>query len=529
MKKTLLLLLFSIMAYAQPQVNTPPDLVVCDANNDGVATFDLTTVSAVILGGLNPSLYTISYHETLADANADTNAIPFPQNYNNILADVTNGIQVLYVRVEENTTPTNFSIESLRIIVNPAPVINTPSAYTVCDDALPNDGFATFDLAAKNDEILGANAGLGFTVQYYTSAAAMEAGLALPSIYTNITPGTQTLFVKVTSIITGCTAYTTLTLNVNPLPEISGALPAITTCGESIDLTENALLYTNYMSKYYPTLQDAIAGTNEIIFYDFYPISSASSVWIKIWTTGDTRIGPSCYSYIEQPINLIVPTNIIISNIGNTLTIDIQGVSAPYQYALDNGTPQDSGTFYNVAYGSHDINYFAPCGGVGSITYLMLPSPPSGAARQMYIEGNTLADLDVEGQNILWYADADATTSLAETTIVTDGTTYYATQTIDTYQSPTFGVLVSRTAGTDTTKFSGFTYYPNPVKNNLTLHNNSEITKVEAYNLLGQLALSQNTSGTQATINMQALQPGVYMVKAYSGSNAKVIRVVKAE
>lgn len=526
MKKTLLLLLFSIMAYAQPQVSTPPDLVICDENNDGVATFNLTLNEAEILAGLNPSLYTISYHETLADANAGMNAIPFPQNYNNVFAFTTNGYQTIYVRVNETTT-TNYSVESFRLLVNPAPVINTPTTYIVCDDALPNDGFATFDLAAKNDEILGANAGLGFTVQYYTSAAAMQAGLALPLTYTNTASGTQTLFVKVTSIITGCTAYTTLTLKVNPLPDLTTALPPIIGCSTTFDLTANASLYAPYWAEYYPTEQDAMSGTNIISGLNNYT-TDAASVWIKLTIVDFDPIISPCYTLAEQPLTSngrFIPT--VFSN-GNTLTIDVTG-TGPFQYSLDNGPAQTENIFTDVPYGEHTVKVTDACGNIYLISITVLPAPPSGAATQMYVEGNTLADLDVEGQNILWYADADATTSLAATTVVTDGTTYYATQTIDTYQSPTFGVLVSRTAGTDTTKFSGFTYYPNPVKNNLTLHNNSEITKVEAYNLLGQLALSQNTSGTEATINMQALQPGVYMVKAYSGSNAKVIRVVKAE
>lgn len=526
MKTTLLLLLFSIMAYAQPQVNTPPDLLICDEDNDGIATFDLNTVSTVILGGLNPSLYTISYHETLADANAGTNAIAFPQSYSNVLALTTNGSQTLYVRVQENAVPTNYSIAPFHIIVNMAPVINTPTAYIICNEALPNDGFATFDLTAKTAEILGANAGLGFTVQYFASAATLEAGLALPAIYTNTTPGTQTLYVKVTSI-DGCTTNTTLTLKVNPLPDFTAPLPAIVSCGNTFNLSANAALHSPYWAEYYPTEQDAISGTNIISGFTSYT-TDATSVWIKLTIVDFDPIVTQCYTLAEQPLTQNDRLMPIVFSDGNTLTVDVTG-AGPFQYSIDNGPAQSENIFTNVPYGTHTIRVTDVCGNIYMISITVLPAPPTGAATQAYVEGSTLADLDVQGENIQWYAEAAATTALAATTVVTDGTTYYATQTIETYQSPTFGVLVSRAAGTDNNVFSGFTYYPNPVQNILTLQNNSEITKVEAYNLLGQLALQQNTSGTKATVNIQALQPGIYLVKAYSGSNAKVIRIIKAE
>lgn len=83
--------------------------------------------------------------------------------------------------------------------------------------------------------------------------------------------------------------------------------------------------------------------------------------------------------------------------------------------------------------------------------------------------------------------------------------------------------------GIDESAANSVTAYPNPVKNILNIKGDMVLTKVEAYNILGQLALSQNISGTEATINVQALQPGVYMVKAYSGNDIKTIKIVKAD
>jgi len=41
------------------------------------------------------------------------------------------------------------------------------------------------------------------------------------------------------------------------------------------------------------------------------------------------------------------------------------------------------------------------------------------------------------------------------------------------------------------------------------------------------MALSQNTVGTTVTVNVAALQPGFYLVKAYNAQGSKTIKIVK--
>ena len=59
-----------------PIANPNPDpLRVCDDNADGLASFDLTLATANILNGLSAAEHTVTYHETLDDAQAGTPAI----------------------------------------------------------------------------------------------------------------------------------------------------------------------------------------------------------------------------------------------------------------------------------------------------------------------------------------------------------------------------------------------------------------------------------------------------------------------
>ena len=57
---TIILVLFSqLTIYSQVIANQPNDIIVCDDNNDGFASFDLRINSSVILGGQDPSEFSV--------------------------------------------------------------------------------------------------------------------------------------------------------------------------------------------------------------------------------------------------------------------------------------------------------------------------------------------------------------------------------------------------------------------------------------------------------------------------------------
>lgn len=69
---------------AVPTATKPPDLLICDTNNDGFSTFDLTTQNAAILNGQDSNLYSIKYYANATDY-ANNVAIASPNNYVNTL------------------------------------------------------------------------------------------------------------------------------------------------------------------------------------------------------------------------------------------------------------------------------------------------------------------------------------------------------------------------------------------------------------------------------------------------------------
>lgn len=70
-------------------------------------------------------------------------------------------------------------------------------------------------------------------------------------------------------------------------------------------------------------------------------------------------------------------------------------------------------------------------------------------------------------------------------------------------------------------------YYPNPVKNSLTISNSFTIDEVEITSILGQKMISKKVNDLQAEINLSELSNGVYFVKVSSESQEKTFKIVK--
>ena len=147
--------------------------------------------------------------------------------------------------------------------------------------------------------------------------------------------------------------------------------------------------------------------------------------------------------------------------------------------------------------------------------------------------GLTLASLVVSGENILWYnSDANRNTTstpLPLSTVLVDGTTYYATQTINGYESTNrLPVTVTLTALlTGSFVFTNFNYYPNPVTNSLTISNNSTIDDVEVISILGQKIMDKKVNDLQTTIILSEISKGIYFVIISSEGQEKTIKIVK--
>ena len=260
---------FDLVVVSPPNATTPIDFEFCDEDADGFGIFDLTELDAEITGTLSNLI--ISYHETEAEALNNVNAIV--GDYSNIVAYR----QTIFVRVEDTTITTAcYTYLNFQLIINDVPQIElNPEPLEVCDD--DTDGIALFDLSLANDQILNGLNPLDFEVTYYETFANAELKsnpFNTPLTYTNTSPTSQTIFVRVENIATECFKSIALPIIVNPLPVMVQATP-LELCDDAVadqqttfDLTEKNLEITDGDGSlevvYYTTLLDAEDATNAI-------------------------------------------------------------------------------------------------------------------------------------------------------------------------------------------------------------------------------------------------------------------------
>ncbi|WP_230080321.1 choice-of-anchor L domain-containing protein, partial [Winogradskyella marina] len=140
--------LFNLVVNDRAIATTPDNIEICDTDNDGFGTFDLSSQEAEILGGQDAMRYTMTFHGSLEDANNNVNDLP------TTYINSTINQETIYVRFVDTMNPTCYSTTSFDIIVNPLPTVIAPTALEVCDDGTP-DGITEMDLSLKNSEITG--------------------------------------------------------------------------------------------------------------------------------------------------------------------------------------------------------------------------------------------------------------------------------------------------------------------------------------------------------------------------------------
>ncbi|SNS30757.1 choice-of-anchor L domain-containing protein, partial [Dokdonia pacifica] len=185
------------------------EYTACDTDGDLVSVFDFSDATPQVLA-LFPAgqLLTVTYYETLQEAQSEVNAIPNIDNYTNdiTLTDV-NGVQGIYVRVDGDTANDCIGLGiHVQLTVLPNPVLNTDvTDFVECSD----DGvFGIFDLTSKDTEITGGNP--DYAVSYYASLADYTAvppiAIPNPTIYPN-TSEPQTIYYSAVNTITGCSTF----------------------------------------------------------------------------------------------------------------------------------------------------------------------------------------------------------------------------------------------------------------------------------------------------------------------------------
>jgi subtilisin-like proprotein convertase family protein len=216
-------------------VNPITDLLLCDADADGFVLVNIPQQKDTeILNGQDPNDYTLTYHNTIGDANADMNALPVPYN-------ATAPGQVVFVRIENNTQNigTCFLVDSFDLGIFQAPPANQPTLFAICDE-VPNDGLAVFNLTTKDAEITGGNPDAEvFYFETLLNAQTNMVPINPANNYQNTIAGFQTLFARVQNINNAaCFNIVTLDLQVDVAPIIADPITDFFQCDNDEDFVE---------------------------------------------------------------------------------------------------------------------------------------------------------------------------------------------------------------------------------------------------------------------------------------------------
>lgn len=356
---------FNLIVNPLPIANPAPDLEVCDDDSDGSAQngfaqgFDLESQTNGVLGGQDPSQFSVTYHASISDA--ELGILPLVTPFSNSTPDR----QTIYVRVFNSATQCANGITTFDVIVNPEPMTNNVSNLSYCDDNLDGDdrnGFVqNIDLDSQIEGILGTNQSSDeYTVTFHRSQNDATSGNnALITPYSNTIANQQTIFVRVQNNATGCLNDDfTFDVIVNPLPEFDVTTPQIV-CLNLVPLT---IGIENPDAVYDYTWTDPNGNSS---FGEELDVSSGGTYLVTATTTNGTNCSRTQEIVVNESNIAIITENdvtIVDDSENNSITIDPTNLGiSEYEYALQDedgniaASFQDNPVFENLDGGLYTI------------------------------------------------------------------------------------------------------------------------------------------------------------------------------
>ncbi|KAB1232085.1 T9SS type B sorting domain-containing protein [Chryseobacterium viscerum] len=374
---------------------------VCTNPATGNGTVDLTSYNSQFVN--NPGNYIFTYY-VLGSSTPIANPTSFQYS----------GNTTIKVVVKDPTSTLCDNGDGV-IQLNPTPFAATDASLTGCNNN--NAGTATFDLNTAAVTNVA-----GVTKEFYPTLYDLNNDtnkITNPSAYAS---AAAVIYVKVTTP-QGCVSTAKVTLNIYPVVvvndvEIKSCFIESNPSMASFNLVAAVVSQGGLTKEYYPSLTDAISGTNAIATPTAY-IAPNGVAYIKVfsangcysiakvtltviapvysrtlldkticientttldagagfksyeWSTGATtqsikNVGVGTYwvklktgdCIATQKVTVYPSDNPVVTSIdisGSTVTVYTNGGTPPYQYSMDNISWQDSNVFTNIARGEAKI------------------------------------------------------------------------------------------------------------------------------------------------------------------------------
>ena len=244
---------------------------------------------------------------------------------------------------------------------------------------------------------------------------------------------------------------------------------------------------------------------------------------------------------ITQPAELtatISKTDVSCNGGANgTASVTVTGGTPSYTYSwLPSGGTAATATGLTAGTYTCTITDANACSITRSVTITQptaVPSP-TGDAEQSFNLNDTLAALVVNGQNVKWYAtqaDAQAhVNALANSTVIVNNTTYYATQTVGQCESSTALAVKAYNATLavgDSNKTKAIQLYPNPVRDILILKTDEKIISVDVFGIDGKKLINKVRVTTNNQLDVHNLVQGAYIIQVTTETKTETIKFIK--
>ncbi|MCX2720268.1 T9SS type B sorting domain-containing protein [Lentiprolixibacter aurantiacus] len=365
---------FTLEVQALPVIQSTALLLNCDEDGtpDGFTDFNLTEVNDFLSNG-NSAAFDFSYYLSQADAEQAVNAVA-PLPFNNSLAST------VYIRVANPNSCYRVAQVGLQVSTT-----SFPAGYleelAFCDDDDRADGFREFDLSQVSQQFLDQfPGGQDLSVQYYRNledAQLEQNEIQDQVVYTNETAFSQTLYVRVESIINGdCFGIGPhLLLTVYPRPQFEVDQSDIF-CLNGSPIT----LFTFDPQGQYDYVWTDAQGT--VVSTDpFAEVSQAGTYTVEAISATNCISFPYSFTVVESALADIGMDDVSITDFSNNNSISIDPTNlgiGDYEFALDDeaGPFQDEPFFGDVDAGAHVIYVRDKKGcGIASLEVFVLGFP----------------------------------------------------------------------------------------------------------------------------------------------------------
>lgn len=127
---------FKLQVFDTPMADTASDIVVCDVDETGIYTFDLSQKDSEVLNDHDATVYEVSYFSLELEALNNENPLSRTGYQNNSYQET------LWARIQHVQLDSCYDVSSFNVIVNPLPQLDLEERYVICPDspALVIDG-----------------------------------------------------------------------------------------------------------------------------------------------------------------------------------------------------------------------------------------------------------------------------------------------------------------------------------------------------------------------------------------------------